>query len=115
MGRLDDRVALVTGASRGFGRAIALAFGQAGADVVVNYRTDGVAAAEVTAALDRLGRRSLAVQADVGIAGDVRRLAQVGDVELFDDATGQITRVRPVQFGQRHRAVGLIVAELCIL
>jgi len=97
MGRLDDRVALVTGASRGFGRAIALAFGQAGADVVVNYRTDGVAAAEVTAALDRLGRRSLAVQADVGIAGDVRRLvdaalARFGRVDILVNNAGIMER-----------------------
>jgi len=97
MGRLDDRVALVTGASRGFGRAIALAFGQAGADVVVNYRIDGVAAAEVTAALDRLGRRSLAVQADVGIAGDVRRLvdaalARFGRVDILVNNAGIMER-----------------------
>jgi 3-oxoacyl-[acyl-carrier protein] reductase len=97
MGRLDDRVALVTGASRGFGRAIALAFGQAGADVVVNYRTDGVAAAEVTAALDKLGRRSLAVQADVGIAGDVQRLvdaalARFGRVDILVNNAGIMER-----------------------
>ncbi|HEX5814414.1 MAG TPA: 3-oxoacyl-ACP reductase family protein [Methylomirabilota bacterium] len=97
MGRLDDRVALVTGASRGFGRAIALAFGQAGADVVVNYRTDGVAAAEVTAALEKLGRRSLAVQADVGIAGDVRRLvdaalARFGRVDILVNNAGIMER-----------------------
>jgi 3-oxoacyl-[acyl-carrier protein] reductase len=97
MGRPDDRVALVTGASRGFGRAIALAFGQAGADVVVNYRTDGVAAAEVTAALDKLGRRSLAVQADVGIAGDVQRLvdaalARFGRVDILVNNAGIMER-----------------------
>lgn len=97
MGRLDDRVALVTGASRGFGRAIALAFGQAGADVVVNYHTDGVAAAEVTAALEKLGRRSLAVQADVGIAGDVGRLvdaalARFGRVDILVNNAGIMER-----------------------
>jgi 3-oxoacyl-[acyl-carrier protein] reductase len=97
MGRLDDRVALVTGASRGFGRAIALAFGQAGADVVVNYHTDGVAAAEVTAALDKLGCRSLAVQADVGIADDVQRLVDValarfGRVDILVNNAGIMER-----------------------
>ncbi|HEV8583847.1 MAG TPA: SDR family oxidoreductase [Methylomirabilota bacterium] len=74
MGRLDGRVALVTGGSRGFGRAIALAFGQEGADVVVNYHTNAAAAAEVVTALEKLGRRALAVKADVGNERDVSAL-----------------------------------------
>jgi 3-oxoacyl-[acyl-carrier protein] reductase len=74
MGRLDGRVALVTGASRGFGRAIALAFGQEGADVAVNYRTSASGAAEVAAALGKLGRRALVVEADVASEADVNEL-----------------------------------------
>jgi 3-oxoacyl-[acyl-carrier protein] reductase len=74
MGRLDGRVVLVTGASRGFGRAIALAFGQEGADVVVNYSTSANRAAEVVAALEKLGRRGLAVKADVGREAEVHAL-----------------------------------------
>ena len=72
MGRLDGRVALVTGAGRGFGRAIALAFGREGADLVVNYNASGPAAKEVVAELERLGRRAEAVQADVARADQVR-------------------------------------------
>jgi 3-oxoacyl-[acyl-carrier protein] reductase len=74
MGRLDARVALITGAGRGFGRAIALAFGDEGADVVVNYHTNASAAAEVTAALEKRGRRAMAVKADVADEAEVRAL-----------------------------------------
>jgi 3-oxoacyl-[acyl-carrier protein] reductase len=77
MGRLDGRVALVTGAGRGFGRAIALAFGREGADLVVNYNASGPAAKEVVAALERLGRRAEAVQADVARADQMRAMVDV--------------------------------------
>lgn len=63
---LSGRRALVTGGSRGIGRAIALELGRAGADVVVNYAVDAAAADLVVAELRQVGRRALAVQADVG-------------------------------------------------
>ncbi|HEY9073613.1 MAG TPA: SDR family NAD(P)-dependent oxidoreductase, partial [Desulfobaccales bacterium] len=65
---LDDltgKVALVTGASRGIGRAIALALAQAGAEVAVNFRSREDAALEVCAQIAGLGRRALPVRADV--------------------------------------------------
>ena len=55
---LAGRIALVTGASRGIGRAIAIALARAGADVAVNYRRDDVAAGETVAAIEALGRRA---------------------------------------------------------
>lgn len=65
MGRLDGRFALVTGASRGIGRGIALELAREGADVAINYRRDLEAAEATREAIERLGRRALLAQADV--------------------------------------------------
>lgn len=65
MNRLEGRVALVTGASRGTGRGIALCLAAAGADVVVNYYAHADEAREVVGMISDMGRRALAWQADV--------------------------------------------------
>lgn len=61
---LTGRTTLVTGGSRGLGRAIALAFARQGADVAINYRGNADAADAVVAEISALGRRSLAIQGD---------------------------------------------------
>ena len=71
---LSGRVALVTGASRGIGKAIALALAEAGTDVAVNYRSRAAEAQAVTTAIRALGRRSAALEADVSDGAAVRRL-----------------------------------------
>jgi 3-oxoacyl-[acyl-carrier protein] reductase len=97
MGRLDARVALITGGGRGFGRAIALAFGDEGADVVVNYHTNASAAAEVTAALEKRGRRAMAVKADVADEAEVRALvdatlSRFGQLDILVNNAGIMDR-----------------------
>src|SRR4028118_415509 len=63
--RLRDRVAVITGASRGIGRAVALALAAEGANVVVNYASSSAAAQDVVAAITDAGGSAIALQADV--------------------------------------------------
>ena len=72
--RLKDKIALVTGSSRGVGRAVALAFAQEGANVVVNYSANETAANEVVEAIQSLGRKAIAVRADVAQHSDAEHL-----------------------------------------
>ncbi|MGC1616211.1 MAG: SDR family NAD(P)-dependent oxidoreductase, partial [Candidatus Acidiferrum sp.] len=65
MNNLSGRVALVTGASRGIGKAIAIALAEAGADVAVNYRVQAEAEEAVCQTIRATGRKCVAVQADV--------------------------------------------------
>jgi 3-oxoacyl-[acyl-carrier protein] reductase len=80
-----DRVAVVTGGSRGIGRAAVDCFAKLGANVVVNYLSDESAAAAAVAAAEAAGVGALAVQADVSLLGDAQR--------LLDAATRRFERV----------------------
>ncbi len=74
--KLKGRTALVTGASRGIGRAITLALAEEGADVAVNYMASEAAAREVAEQIQKLGRRTMLAQVDVGDYPDTFRMAQ---------------------------------------
>jgi 3-oxoacyl-[acyl-carrier protein] reductase len=74
MSELNGKVALLTGASRGIGRAIALASAQAGCDVALNYGLSSKEAETMRVEIIRVGRRSIAVAADVSRVDEVEGL-----------------------------------------
>lgn len=73
---LSGKVALVTGSGQGIGRATALRLARAGADLVINYRSNASTATETQAAIEAEGRRCITVQADVSNEEEVARLFQ---------------------------------------
>src|SRR5258705_3738342 len=81
---LTGKIALVTGANRGIGRAIAVALGTAGSDVAVNFRSDEdeTAAKAVCSQIDGSGRRSLAVKADVSVGSEASRMVAAVQQQL---------------------------------
>ncbi len=74
MGKLNGKVAIVTGASKGIGAGIAKGLAEAGASVVVNYATSQEGADRIVGEITAKGGRAIAVQGDVSKIGDVRRL-----------------------------------------
>jgi NAD(P)-dependent dehydrogenase (short-subunit alcohol dehydrogenase family) len=94
-----NRVALVTGASRGIGRGIALALAEAGHDVVVNYVSNAEAAQAVVEQARQCGVRAQAVRADVALAADRAQLVaaaydEFGRVDLLVNNAGVAPSVR---------------------
>lgn len=96
---MDIKAALVTGGSRGIGRAIVLALAGSGWQVVFNYQSNAAAAEETRDTAVRLGGRVAAVQADLALAEDRKRLVAAvvdlcGRVDLLVNNAGMAPRVR---------------------
>jgi 3-oxoacyl-[acyl-carrier protein] reductase len=93
---LSGKAALVTGASRGIGRAVAIALADAGADVAVNYAGNEAAAAETARAVEAAGRKAIVVRANVGKAAEFDAMVQTvletfGKIDILVNNAG-ITR-----------------------
>ena len=101
MGRLDGKVALITGSSRGIGRGIALELAREGANVAVNYRRDAAAADATVHAIEEFGSSARAYQADVAewaaVQGMVEQvLAHFGQIDIVVANSGIASRVAPL-------------------
>src|SRR5262245_62365780 len=99
--RIDDKIAIVTGAGRDIGAACALELARSGADVVVNYSRSADQAARVVKEIQGLGRRAVAVAADVTRPEHIEKLVQAslefgrGRIDiLVNNAGGLIRRAR---------------------
>jgi NAD(P)-dependent dehydrogenase (short-subunit alcohol dehydrogenase family) len=105
--RLKGRVALVTGAQQGIGRAMALAFAREGADVVVNYLDDAKAAEQVATEARTSGVRALTAQADVGSVEQIRALvartvAELGGLDILINNAGVYPRSPFLELSERE-------------
>jgi len=99
---LQDHIALVTGASRGIGKAIALALAKEGADIAVNYHKQATAAESVADEIKKLGYRCITVQADVAESAQVDRLFNdvektLGSVDILVNNAGIARALSPSQ------------------
>ncbi|HEY7468033.1 MAG TPA: 3-oxoacyl-[acyl-carrier-protein] reductase [Acidimicrobiia bacterium] len=121
-GRGEGRVALVTGGSRGIGRAVSLRLAASGHTVAVNYATNAAAADEVVASITAAGGRAVAYPADVSLTEDVGSLfekvsAELGEVAVLVNNAGitrdnLLLRMRPEDFDEVV-AINLRSVYLC--
>ena len=116
MQRLADRWALVTGAGRGFGRSIAFGLAREGANVAVHHHSSAAGAAEVAAEIQRLGRETFTVGADLTRWDEVKRLteevfARTGRLDVLVNNAGDVA---PEQMSWRDVTEELIDRVLAV-
>ena len=116
MGKLQDKVALVTGSSSGIGRGVAIAFAREGAKVIVNYPDEAEAqnAAAVRAEVERMGTQALDVRADVSIEHEAEKLVETVqrnfgriDILVNNAGIGNVARVEAMAPSQWDRMIAV--------
>ena len=117
---LEGKVAIVTGASRGIGRAVAINLAQSGADVVVNYSGSEGAAQETVEAVQALGRKAIKIKANVANADEVASMVEeahkeFGHIDILVNNAG-ITRdgllIGPMWSLNKWEVLNAIEAEM---
>jgi len=120
--RFKDKIVLITGSSRGIGRATAIAFGKEGARVVVNYLKDRVSADGTVEEIEKVGGKALAIQADVSVEANVKRMIdevveRFGSIDILVNNAGIVFDVpimeKTVEQWERTLAVNLLGVFLC--
>lgn len=115
MGKLEGKSALITGGSRGIGRAIAIEFAREGANVAINYRRDETAARQTVAEIERLGGRSVPIQADVSDWSAVSTMVEtaidaLGHLDIIVANSGVASRAQAIwdlDVDHWHRVLGV--------
>ena len=98
---LSGKIALVTGGGNGIGATISLVLAQAGADIVVNYNTSESKANKIRGKIEAMGRRAVAIQADVGDTGQCKEL-----VRRANEAFGRVDILASnAGMGQPHKII----------
>ncbi len=121
--KFKDKIVIVTGSSRGIGRATAIAFAQEGARVVVNYKKEKVKAEAVVEEIKSLGTDAIAIQADVSNEDEVRKMMEgaiknFGAIDILVNNAGIVFDVpileKTVEQWERTLRVNLIGTFLCM-
>lgn len=121
--KFKNKTVLITGSSRGIGKAIAIAFAQEGANIVVNYVKNKKAGEKVVTEIKDLGAKAIAIQADISVESDVKRMIKevvkhFGGIDFLVNNAGIVFDVpifnKTYKQWERTLKVNLIGAFLCV-